>query len=163
MRIITLFLVLVVLVLVSAKKEKDPNHCEVCLKVIGAIDETITKEERKDLETVENAVEKFCSKKHNAKIDKACYYLLPIKRDVARPFTLGAPVERICKKLAKKNPELCLIKFQDVKASEAMKPEKMRIRQLRAFLSERGLTCDGCWEKSDYVRKVKEVIAAEGL
>ena len=34
--------------------------------------------------------------------------------------------------------------------------KKMRVKQLRAILAERGAVCVGCYEKSDYVRRCKE-------
>ena len=34
--------------------------------------------------------------------------------------------------------------------------KKMRVKQLRAILAERGAVCVGCYEKSDYVKRCKE-------
>ena len=37
---------------------------------------------------------------------------------------------------------------------EKMDPSKMTLKELRAILSQRGVSCDGCIEKADYVKKV---------
>lgn len=74
-----------------------------------------------------------------------------IKREVSRPLSFGMPAEDIClRKLNKKNPEFCSVKYGSDKpaASAAMDPSKMRISQLKAYLAERGLKCSGCLEKN---------------
>lgn len=38
-----------------------------------------------------------------------------------------------------------------------MDVSKLRVKQLKQILMERGLTCDGCLEKGDYVRRVQEL------
>lgn len=34
---------------------------------------------------------------------------------------------------------------------------KLRVKQLKSILSEHGVTCDGCIEKDDFVRKAREL------
>ena len=38
---------------------------------------------------------------------------------------------------------------------------KMRLKQLRQILRERGVACRGCVEKSDFVRRAKETAHME--
>jgi len=40
--------------------------------------------------------------------------------------------------------------------SEDVEPEKLRIKQLKQILAERGVECVGCLEKPDFVKRVKE-------
>ena len=37
----------------------------------------------------------------------------------------------------------------------------MRVSQIRSILMDRGVTCDGCLEKSDFVKKAKETAHME--
>lgn len=36
-----------------------------------------------------------------------CYYMEPIKRSVAQPFSLKMPKDRVCKRLKKDNDAIC--------------------------------------------------------
>ena len=38
---------------------------------------------------------------------------------------------------------------------------KLRVKQLKKILSENSASCDGCLEKADYVRRVKEVLGVK--
>ena len=33
---------------------------------------------------------------------------------------------------------------------------KLRVKQLKSILADRGVTCDGCLEKEDYVKRVMD-------
>ena len=43
-----------------------------------------------------------------------------------------------------------------VKTDKDTDYSKMRVKHLKSILAERGVTCNGCLEKSDYVKKAKE-------
>jgi len=43
-----------------------------------------------------------------------------------------------------------------VKVDKNTDYSKLRVKQLRRILAERGVGCKGCLEKGDYVRKAKE-------
>ena len=93
----------------AKKKTADPKHCEVCKKVIGdliAKVKEMKKKQQKDKNKIEKIIAKYCKdkgKKLNPKEKKVCYYLDPIKREVSTPISFGAPVDRVCIKLEKKN------------------------------------------------------------
>lgn len=102
----------------------------------------------------------------------------PIQREVSKPFTMGMPPSDICfRKLRQRNTELCEMRFRACGAVRrgadslthappprpATKVEKgstdyskMRIKQLRNILADRGTDCRGCIEKSDFVARAKE-------
>ena len=105
---------------------------------------------------------------------------------MSRPMSFGMPADDICiRKLNKKNPEFCSVKYNTEKMEKAKvaNPEKMRISQLKAILAEHGVKCTGCLEKSgmycevkwivikmtyilielyiDFVKKVKELMESE--
>jgi len=44
-----------------------------------------------------------------------------------------------------------------VALSENSAPEKMKLKELKEFLADRGAKCVGCLEKEDYVKRAKEV------
>jgi hypothetical protein len=67
------------------------------------------------------------------------------------------PAEKVCKRIGKANPTICEVKFAVKTATmseDAVK--KLRVKQLKTVLSDRGVECIGCTEKTDYVQRVIE-------
>mgnify|MGYP003090049877 CR=1 FL=1 len=150
---------------VSAKR-LSAEDCKVCIDVVEGIEKTLTESDKKDLLTIEDKIATYCKqKKISSEQKKICYHIDPIKRELSRPLSFGMPAEDICiRKLNKNNPEFCAVKYSAEKPSaseQKIDPSKMRISQLKSYLAEHGTKCTGCYEKSDYVRKVKEVMEAE--
>lgn len=140
-------------------------ECEVCVKVInnyktaaekkGSANEAAGKKKKLSVEAMGDLLESFCSKQKNRKDNKICYNLLPMKNEIVRQTQLGKDTLRICKALSKKNPDFCSIRYP-IKTDADTDYSKMRVKQLKAVLSDRGVDCNGCLEKSDYVKRCKE-------
>lgn len=121
---------------------------------------TMTKEESRKKPEIEKALGAYCAdpdSKLTARERKICYYIDPIKRDVAQPFSLGMPSLKVCERINKSNPEICTVKFP-VKTEKMEKKDisKLRVKQLKQILADRGVECKGCVEKDDFVKKVQE-------
>ena len=132
----------------------------MCVKVIEDIRATMTKEDIKNKPKVEAAMGKYCANeegKLTAREKKICYYIDPIKRDVAQPFSLGMPALKVCKRITKQNPEICTVKFP-VKTEKMEKKDlsKLRVKQLKSILADRGVECKGCIEKEEFIKKVQD-------
>jgi hypothetical protein len=121
---------------------------------------TLSKEDARSKPAIEKALGEYCANKEqklNARERKICYYVDPIKRDVAQPFSLGMPTLKLCQRISKTNPEICTVKFP-VKTEKMEKQDisKLRVKQLKAILSERGVECKGCVEKEEFIQRVME-------
>ena len=120
--------------------------------------DTMDKKDQKDKPKIEAALGAQCAKDTlTARERKICYYIDPIKRDVAHPFSLGMPVDRLCKRINKSNQEICAVKFP-VKTEKLEKKDlsKLRVKQLKSILLDRGVECKGCMEKEEFVKRVQE-------
>ncbi|KAL3762288.1 hypothetical protein ACHAWU_000935 [Discostella pseudostelligera] len=152
------FISAVVMLASSASASNDPRECEVCMKVMQEVRDTLSKDAQKDKPKIEKALGDYCSNESlPPREKKICYYIDPIKRDVAQPFSLGMPVDRVCKRINKANPEICSVKFP-VK-TENLEPKdltKLRVKQLKSILLDRGVECKGCVEKEEFIKKVQE-------
>ena len=81
---------------------------------------------------------------------------------LAQPFSTRMPKDRVCKRMMKENPEICEIKYPvkvEAAAGESQeemeaKIKKMRVKELKGILADRGVDCNGCVEKEDYVKQV---------
>jgi len=120
----------------------------------------LSKEDSRKKDAIEAAIGKYCENKKNtlsAREKKICYYIDPIKRDVAQPFSLGMPSLKVCERINKTNPELCTVKLA-VKTETMEKKDltKLRVKQLKQILADRGVDCKGCVEKEEFVKRVQE-------
>ena len=170
-----LVLIAITLVLVSVeakKKEKevDPKECEVCIANLEAIDNLLPGDKKKKQGEIEKAISKHCTKSGagstwkasenltNPRDVKMCYYFEPIKRAISQPFSTGMPKAKVCQRLKKDNPEICEVKYPikvEKKEGEETDYGKLRVKQLKTILDQRGVKCTGCTEKSDFVNKCK--------
>lgn len=120
----------------------------------------MTKAELSSKPAIEGAIGKYCKNEEktlNAREKKICYYIDPIKRDVAQPFSLGMPAAKVCERINKSNPEICTVKFPvKTEKMEAKDIKKLRVKQLKQILADRGVECKGCVEKEEFVQKVQD-------
>jgi hypothetical protein len=113
---------------------------------------------------------------------KMCYIFDPIKKSVSQPFATGMPKKKVCERLKKDNPDICAIKYRKLfpffssflvlisslrlflliaikvekKEGEKVDYNKMKVKELKTLLTQRGVQCVGCSEKSDFVKKCQE-------
>eukprot|EP00542_Grammatophora_oceanica_P017352 CAMPEP_0194026772 /NCGR_PEP_ID=MMETSP0009_2-20130614/1049_1 /TAXON_ID=210454 /ORGANISM="Grammatophora oceanica, Strain CCMP 410" /LENGTH=163 /DNA_ID=CAMNT_0038665621 /DNA_START=54 /DNA_END=545 /DNA_ORIENTATION=+ len=134
------------------------QECEVCVKVMDDVRASMTKEQSRKKPEIEKALGAYCKKETlSSREKKICYYVDPIKRDVAQPFSLGMDSLKVCKRITKTNPELCTVKFP-VQTQNLEKKDlgKLRVKQLKQILAERGVECKGCLEKEEFIKKVQD-------
>ena len=118
------------------------------------------KEDMRNKPAIEAALGKYCANKGktlSSREKKICYYIDPIKRDVAQPFSLGMSALKVCQRINNSNPEICTVKLP-VKTENMEKKDisKLRVKQLKQILADRGVECKGCVEKDEFVKRVQE-------
>lgn len=145
---------------VLAAGAKDPLDCEVCLAAVATIRSASTAAGAKDLIAIEAQVEKYCDKPPTEKEGKLCYYIAPIKRELSQPIKNGVPNEKICERLKKSSAEICALRFAAAPsippASEIADFSKLRVKDLKQIMAEKGIKCPDCLEKDDFVRRLSE-------
>ncbi|CAM9271275.1 unnamed protein product [Choristocarpus tenellus] len=161
MRILWIVALAAVLGLGCAAEEKkpvreDPKDCEVCVNVLEQVSKSMAPEDRKKQDKIEAAIDAYCSQRLNPRDDKMCYSFLPIKKTISHPFSTGMPKLKVCQRLKKTNSEICEVKYPIKVDKENMDYNKLRVKQLKGILADRGVACNGCLEKSDYVKRCKE-------
>ena len=131
----------------------------MCTKVIDDVRSGMSKEDQRTKSKIEEALGAYCANEAalGPREKKICYYIDPIKRDVSQPFSTGMTSERVCKRINAQNPEICSVKFPI--ATEKLEPQdlsKLRVKQLKSILADRGVQCVGCVEKEEFIKKVQE-------
>jgi len=155
----------------KGEKEVYQKECELSISNLEAIAKIVPKEKKNDKIAIESAINKHCTKSGagstwkaattltNPKDVKMCYYFEPIKVAISQPFSTGMPKAKVCQRLKKDNPEICEIKYPikvEKKEGEETDYSKLRVKQLKTILDQRGVRCSGCTEKSDYVKRCQE-------
>ena len=114
------------------------------------------KKNKQDMEKVENAIGKLCGDRDRALNDaqkKVCYYIDPIKRQVSQKMKNMVPNDKICKDLSKKSSEICSVRNKVKVEKGATDYNALKVKDLKKILADRGVMCDGCVEKQDFVNK----------
>jgi|EP00979_Chaetoceros_neogracilis_P006581 hypothetical protein len=119
---------------------------------------SMDKADIKDKSKIEGALGAYCKRTdHGPRERKICYYIDPIKRDVAHPFSLGMTSAKVCKRINTANPEICTVKFPvQTEKMEKKDLSKLRVKQLKSILADRGVQCKGCLEKDEFIKKVQD-------
>jgi len=134
------------------------GKCEVCIKVMDDIRNTMNKKDIRNKTKIEDAVDAYCGgSRIGPREKKLCYYISPIKRSIAHPFSLSTNSKYICERITKDNPEICTVKFPvQTKKMKLEDVGKLRVKQLKSILADRGVECKGCVEKAEYVKMVQD-------
>ena len=107
-------------------------------------------------------MDKYCSTAKD-KEKTFCYYVTTIKREFSKPVTMGAPVDRVCKKLAKKDASVCELRYNARSLKSYLKDlteekiTKMRVKEIRNFLSKFDKECFNCVEKSEFLDELRKL------
>merc|ERR1712087_773975 len=134
--------------------------CEVCKAVISAIDSTITDAERKDVELIEKAMQKYCDSA-KGKEKTMCYYMGVgdkemgtaggVKREISGSLGRGINSKRLCNRLKKKDAQMCELRFD-----KNVDLKKLRVKELRKICDDEGIDTKSLVEKDEYIKKIKQ-------
>ncbi|KAM5313942.1 mesencephalic astrocyte-derived neurotrophic factor [Glossophaga mutica] len=142
-----------------------PGDCEVCVSYLGRFYQDL-----KDRDvtfspaTIEKELINFC-REARGKENRLCYYIgatddaaTKIINEVSKPLAHHIPVEKICEKLKKKDSQICELKYDKQIDLSTVDLKKLRVKELKKILDDWGEMCKGCAEKSDYIRKINELM-----
>ncbi|XP_063148012.1 mesencephalic astrocyte-derived neurotrophic factor [Candoia aspera] len=141
------------------------GDCEVCVSFLGTFYRAL---QENNVEFTPNSIEKellkFC-KEAKGKENRFCYYIgatsdaaTKIINEVSKPLSHHIPIEKICEKLKKKDSQICELKYDKQIDLSTVDLKKLRVKELKKILDDWGETCKGCAEKSDYIRKINELM-----
>ncbi|XP_018602356.1 mesencephalic astrocyte-derived neurotrophic factor isoform X2 [Scleropages formosus] len=113
---------------------------------------------------IENELIKTC-KDAKGKENRLCYYIgatsdaaTKITNEVSKPLSSHIPVDKICEKLKKKDVQICELKYEKQVDLTSVDLKKLKVKDLKKILEEWGEACKGCVEKSDFIRKINELM-----
>ena len=150
----------------SAKKLKEANeeNCEVCVKFLSKFIDSLDSDTKSTPAKVEEAFRKTCK---TAKKDdnRLCYYIgatedaaTSIVGELTKPVSWGVPANKVCLKLYKKDEQICELKYEKQIDLSNVNLKKLKVKDLKNILSDWDEQCRGCTEKTDYVKRVEELM-----
>jgi len=133
--------------------------------VLGAIDESVTPEQRKSNEAIEKVMQTYCDAA-KGKEKTMCYYMGVgdkeqgtaggVKREISSSFGRGINAKRLCTRMKKQDAQMCELRFDkkiDVKNTDL---KKLRVKELRRLCDDEGINTKGLVEKDEYIKKIKD-------
>uniref|UniRef100_A0A1I8PTP7 Mesencephalic astrocyte-derived neurotrophic factor homolog n=1 Tax=Stomoxys calcitrans TaxID=35570 RepID=A0A1I8PTP7_STOCA len=143
-----------------ALKEED---CEVCVKTVRKFAETLNDATKKDFKLIEAEFKKFCKQQKN-KEQRLCYYLggleesaTGILNELTKPLSWSMPAEKVCEKLKKMDAQICDLRYEKQIDLNAVDLKKLKVRDLKKILNDWDESCEGCLEKTDFIKRIEEL------
>ncbi|XP_063234529.1 mesencephalic astrocyte-derived neurotrophic factor homolog [Bacillus rossius redtenbacheri] len=143
----------------SLKKE----DCEVCITFVEKFSNTLTDAVRSDPKKIERDFRKFC-KTTKSKENRFCYYLGGLEEsatgilgELSKPLSWSMPADKVCEKLKKKDSQICDLRYDKTIDLKTVDLKKLKVRDLRKILSDWDETCEGCIEKTDFIKRIEEL------
>jgi len=155
--------------IVQALEERD---CPVCFSIVEKLKNDIKKDGSQP--TAENYSTSFLHLCDTASKDstesKFCYYLggqdvsaTRTYKEMAERLSWGLPTSKICEHLRSRDSQICEIREKKPIDLQTVDLKKLKVVELKRILKERGVVCEGCFEKSEFIKKVEEIKAREEL
>ncbi|KAK5873169.1 hypothetical protein PBY51_013806 [Eleginops maclovinus] len=163
--LIGLSVALVLSLLPGSSEALKEGECEVCISFLGKFYQSLQDNnvnfKSADIET---ALLKSC-RDAKGKENRFCYYIggtsdaaTKIINEVSKPLSYHVPVEKICEKLKKKDMQICELKYDKQLDLTSVDLKKLKVKDLKKILEDWGESCKGCAEKSDFIRKITELM-----
>ncbi|MCI4390287.1 hypothetical protein PGIGA_G00120900 [Pangasianodon gigas] len=149
----------------SSSEALKEGECEVCLSFLGKFYQSLQDNNVQfTSDAIEKALVKAC-KDAKGKENRFCYYIgatsdaaTKIINEVSKPLSYHVPVEKVCEKLKKKDSQICELKYDKQVDLSTVDLKKLKVKDLKKILDEWGESCKGCAEKSDFIRKITELM-----
>ncbi|XP_048812984.1 mesencephalic astrocyte-derived neurotrophic factor [Lagopus muta] len=160
-----LWATLALLLLPAGSRALRNGECEVCVTFLGRFYQSLKDDNAEFTPTsIEKELMKSC-REAKGKENRLCYYIgatndaaTKIINEVSKPMSHHIPVEKICDKLKKKDSQICELKYDKQIDLSTADLRKLRVKELRRILDDWGEACKGCAEKSDFIRRIHELM-----
>lgn len=165
-------LLLLVAANVPPVRSLEESECPVCFAIVEKLKTEITKDGGKL--TVDNISTSFLHLCDTANKDstesKFCYYLggqdvsaTRTYKEMAERMSWGLPTNKVCEHLKTRDSQICEIREKKPIDLKTVDLKKLKVVELKRILRDRGEQCEGCFEKSEFIKKIEEIKAREEL
>ncbi|KAL2718885.1 mesencephalic astrocyte-derived neurotrophic factor [Vespula squamosa] len=156
----TITVIFSVVSFITALKE---GECEVCVTTVNKFVESLTNDIKNDPKKIESKFKEFC-KTTKSKENRFCYYLGGLEEsatgilgELSKPVSWSMPADKICEKLKKKDPQICDLRYEKQIDLRTVDLKKLKVRDLKKILNDWEESCEGCIEKTDFIKRIEEL------
>merc|ERR1719286_103696 len=160
----SLIVVLLITIASELSSALKAGECEVCVKTLERFSATLTKDQLTKPKEIEDGFRTFC-KDLKGKENRFCYFLggtadaaTGILGEMSKPLSWGMPSDKICEKLKKKDRQVCELTYEKQIDFSTVDFKKLKVKDLKKILSDWDENCDGCLEKTDFIKKIEQVM-----
>ncbi|XP_035217500.1 mesencephalic astrocyte-derived neurotrophic factor homolog [Stegodyphus dumicola] len=153
-------IIFIQILLTKALKE---GECEVCVGVLNKLLNTLMDAEKSSAPKIEAKFREFCLSAKKSE-NRFCYYIggleesaTKIVTEMSKPLSWGLPVDKVCEKLKKKDVQICDLRYEKTIDLKTVDLKKLKVRDLKKILSDWDERCEGCIEKTDFIRRIEEL------
>lgn len=146
--------------LTEALKE---GECEVCVGVVNRLVNSLSSDEKSSVPQIEAKFKELCLSAKKSE-NRFCYYIggleesaTKIVSEMSKPISWGLPVEKVCEKLKKKDIQICDLRYEKTIDLKTVDLKKLKVRDLKKILSDWDERCEGCLEKTDFIKRIEEL------
>ncbi|KAF6201025.1 hypothetical protein GE061_005472 [Apolygus lucorum] len=166
----TVLLISIIGICVLGVQSLKKDDCEVCFTVMEKFTAELSDDVKSDMNKIETEFKKFCKTTTNSnnsaklKENKLCYYIggleesaTSILRDLSKPISYSLPVDKLCERLNQKIGGVCALRYDKTIDLKTVDLKKLKVRDLRKILSDWDEECEGCIEKTDFIKRIEEL------
>lgn len=164
--LVTLLSCIYLLQSIDGKKitEVTEENCEVCLKFMTRFMDSLDSDTKSSPAKIEEEMRNQC-KKTKKDDNRFCYYIGGLEEsatgmlgEMSKPVSWGMPPNKVCLKLYRVDAQICDLKYDKQIDLATVNLKKLRVGELKAILSDWDDQCRGCAEKSDYIKRIEELM-----
>lgn len=150
----------------------EESECPVCFAIVEKLKADILKEKSKlDVKNISDTFLHLCDTANKDSVEsKFCYYMggqdvsaTRTYKEMAERMSWGLPTAKVCEHLRTRDSQICEIREKKPIDLATVDLKKLKVNELKRILKERGEQCEGCFEKSEFIKKVEEIKAREEL
>lgn len=163
-----ILLSIVLCTLTASSFALEVNDCPVCFSVVDRIRADVEKDGGKaTVDNVSSAFLYLCDTADKGSTEsKFCYYMggqdvsaTRTYKEMAERMTWGLPTNKICEHLKTRDSQICEIRERKPIDLETVDLKKLKVVDLKRILKDRGESCESCFEKSEFIKKIEEIKA----
>lgn len=145
-------------------KQVDGDNCEVCVTFLTRFIDELDGATKSSTTKIEDAIRKKC--KTTKKDDnRFCYYIGGLEesatgmlQELSKPISWSMPADKVCMKLYRMDEQICDLKYDKTMDLSIIDLKKLKVKDLKAILSDWDQQCRGCTEKHDFVNLIEELM-----
>lgn len=148
------------------------SQCPVCFSMVKKLKDNVTKDGGSlTADRISEEFLKICKKAEKDSSDgKFCYYMggqevsaTRTYKEMADKLSWGLPVDKVCEHVEKTDSQICEIREKKPIDLKTVDLKKLKVADLKRLLKDKGESCDGCLEKSEFIKKAEEIKARQEL